>query len=635
MNRLGRHVLAAYYNDARVSILYCLNDVREKTGLAPIRDEANILNGLDTLSLTTATPEHQRERIRLLRNRFRFIDPATDFRPDAKNPDAVLTDPAHYERLLRWVFRLISDQRNTLVHPTEPEATITPRVHKDLFFALGKIYDSSLREVAKRFTLAPDVIQPLQRCGKGAQLKPLSRFSLALCSDPATSKNSGNLLPSEVLSDFGRVLLCALFLDKGQVAELASYFWQAGYDHHWDGQQQAIVRELLGVYRVHLPIQRLQVDDTVTAVTIDTLAELSRCPRPLLDALDPKDQARFRTGPSLAEPDAKDRDEEGDEGEDEASLLLVRGHRDRFVPLMMRFLDFDPENRLRFAVDLGQYFYNVRLKPGDRYTDGRPRVRRLARKVLAYGRLAAFDTAPKPDTWQRLEANYGRSSDDEQTAIQQGSGAIEPLLPYVVPCLPHYHYADDKIGLRLADANASVTYPALSIADAADLRAGRPSGRDTEPEFWASPDQLLDLGFYAYLRKTNSRFRRLDEVLNRYRGGMRRLLEALQGGGPNPAGAPGSVERRAAAQQWIDGLFGRAGSDDFAVALADLPKVITHHLLGFDTRPPVADDIHQRVAHLIEDTERRRRQLDHLLEAVSAHPGHGRGRHGHHQCGAL
>jgi hypothetical protein len=78
MNNLNHHVLAAYYNDARLNILSCLNDIREKNGQKPIHDEAEILTAFSTLALTTTTPERQRDLIKHLRNRFHFVDVLID-----------------------------------------------------------------------------------------------------------------------------------------------------------------------------------------------------------------------------------------------------------------------------------------------------------------------------------------------------------------------------------------------------------------------------------------------------------------------------------------------------------------------------------------------------------------------------
>ena len=376
--RLSAHTLASYYSDARLNILTCLNDVRVKTGLKPIKDEGQNVSALESLTLNNETPEGQEAQMRLLRRRFPFLNPMTDPKTEkadrshnkaheselsnkeraeqeenAKDRAEALRDvrPADFENRLHWLFRLVHDLRNTLVHPTEGVAVVPREIHKYLFLDLGKVYDASLNTVASRFGLDAKIKQPLLRKGKKGELRPFSEFSLALCTDPKEREKRAPIEAEHMLHDFGHVLLCALFLEKSQSAELISYFWQAGYAAHWNARQQALVRELIAVYRIRLPMQRLRFDESVSAIAINTLSELSRCPELLFDTLDEEDRKHFRIGASLnaPKPDAK----VGPELDaPDVSYLMVR-RRDYFVPLMMRMLDLDPKTRLRFAVDLG------------------------------------------------------------------------------------------------------------------------------------------------------------------------------------------------------------------------------------------------------------------------------------------
>jgi hypothetical protein len=657
--RLARYVLAAYYSDARLNILACLNDVRLKTGLKAVGDEGETVSALASLKLTDTSPENQRARVRLLRQRFPFLNPMTDpnpGKPDApqRKPDAELTDkerqqrekrakeraealheptPAEIESRLRWTLDLVHDLRNSLVHPNEPPAALTADVHKYLYLDLGKVYDAALRTVGTRFGLPPETREPLLRLAapprgqkgrKGkprdkqpqqekAKPKPFDRFNLALCLDPFDRSEATPPEATAVIHDFGLVLLCALFLEKSQSAELIRYFWDTGYAAPWSEQEQAVAKELIGVYRARLPMQRLQSDEGPQAVTLDTLAELSRCPMILFDALSEQDQRRFRTGatpgaPALAEPDT----------DDPAAAFLMTRRGDRFVPLTMRLLDLDPASRIRFAVDRGQYFYNVRWKPGTQFADGRGRVRRLGRKMVGYGRLRELLGADKPAAWQRLEQNFAASADAADAAEAGGYDAIQPLLPYIVPTEPHYHYNDDKIGIRLTQPNAVAAYPDLpSAAAAANTERCALDGAAMEPDFWLSPAQLLHLSFYAHLQRTDSKSLTPDVILRRYRGGFTKLLRQLDQGVPVLDGAPETPARRAAAQGWINQLFD-VGRDDASpeAPLGELPKVVARALLGADASRDDAAAIAQRIGHLIEDTERRIKRLDGMLQGV-------------------
>lgn len=608
---LEKHILAAYYNDARLNILACLNDIREKSGKKPIENEDQIKHAFSDLALSKATPERQSELIKQLRNRFHFLDLLTDASPQVsqkKKQDNATPLPQYYETHLGWMLELINDLRNSMTHPVDKETTIPYATHKKLYFALSKIYDSSFHTVKTRFGHETNAMQPFQRCGRDGKPKKAQHFSLALCTDPLDLDESSKLPQSKVLHDFGHILFCSLFLEKSQSAELINYFWQTRHGEQWpDTNQRTVIREMAAVYRMRLPVQRLKSDDTTTAATLDTLSELSRCPRALLEVLSPDDMNRFRGEPG------NETEETGEGEESGGSYLFARSRQDRFIPLMMRFFDFNPQNRIRFAVDLGQFYYNVRLKPADKFTDEHPRVRRLGQKILAYGKLADFETGDKPADWQQLEENYSVSRDDEEQILQNAGAAIQTLKPYIVPTYPHYHYFDDKIGFRLN--NTATGYPDLQAQRAQEaVSFGSPAGRDMMPEFWVSPAQMLELAFYSYLQTGNNRYLAPDILLTKYRAGMKNLLNALMRGSVALSGAAHSVERREQAQHWVDSHFDHQQGKRFAVPLSCLPKVVIQHLLGADSRQVSTTEVVARAEHILAETTRKQEQLKSLLQ---------------------
>lgn len=305
----------------------------------------------------------------------------------------------------------------------------------------------------------------------------------------------------------------------------------------------------------------------------------------------------------------------GENGDNDPSYLFARGHQDRFIPLMMHFLDFDPDSKLRFAIDFGQFYYNVRLKPADRFTDGHSRVRRLGQKIVGYGRLTDFEILEKPKAWQELEKNYTDFIEQQETLVCQTSDAIEQLNPYIVKSFPHYHYYDDKIGFRLAQSGEPAAYPDLHLQDLqSNSCLNAVAGKEMAPEFWISPSQMLHIGFYAYLQKTQIGHPSLDILLGIYRGGMTNLLKALANGDPSLTGEPFSDERRQEGQQWIDSFFGHHNGPQFSIKLADLPDVVMHHLIGSGDRQLTADEIVARAEHLLNETEHKQKQIDSLLQ---------------------
>jgi len=655
--RLDQAVLAAFYNDARLNILSCLNDIREKQGLSFIGDDAQIVSAFNDLShiLTQGTPEEASALIDRLRYRFPFIDTRTDASSRHKDFTPV---PDNFQHIFQRIFKLINSLRNTLVHPVNSPLLLDMDQHKNLFFMLNDIYDDARRLLKTRFDWSTRDLMPLLRCDHKGKPKAVNKFSFALCSDPKSRSNSPVIGYNRVLYDFGHVLLCSLFLDKSQSADLIHHFWQSGHGKFWQNQKhREMIKELISAYHIRLPLQRLKAD-SLTTLTIDALSELSRCPQPLLKTLKKEDKDKFRE--ALGTLDNIDISDDAGNGagnaaansarkqsqaEQQASYLLARSHEDRFVPLMMRFLEHDPANKLRFAIDLGQFYYHVRLKSGDFFTDNKPRVRRLGQKLICYGHLNNLN---KSDFWQQLEDNFALSSQEAKQAETLASAEPLQLKPYLVKTIPHYHFDNNKIGFRLAQstgkstdkranksANQKTDYPkypedkGISVEDIRQpIQLDKIPAEQMQAEFWISPAQMLHIGFYHYLYQHQqnatsgkaTQSKSIEVLLNTYKAGTLRLFKALKKQMPELAGEAFSAERHQAVQDYINGFYAAKGNNsdnsDYHISMANLPKVLVNALLGAQQQQVIPkQQIIDRANKLLQSTEQRQRQLERQLNA--------------------
>lgn len=609
---LPPEVLAAYYNDARLNVLACLNDIRSKVGRKVLENEDQIESAIKELGLITAPPEEQANMIKHLHRSFGFLKVLMDNTAKTNQAkDLAVPLPRYYEQRLTWVLALLNDLRNTFVHPTDPECQLERVLQRKLYFLLNRVYDASFHEVKKRFSHSTASMASFMRCGRDGKAKRSNEFVFALCSDPINVPENAITPQSQVLYSFGHVLFCALFLEKSQSAELMSHFWEAAsptLQQQWTTEQRSIIREMIAVYRLHLPIQRLESTDTTIALTLDTLSELARCPLPLLESLSPEDQAKFRFEAAMASEVEEENEPEG------ASVLFARGRNERFPSLMMRFLDFDADNRLRFAIDLGQFHYHVRLKAAEYFTDQLARVRTLGQKILSYGRLHDLERATKPADWTLLENNYTQLREEAELIKAQGIQGIVTLHPYLIPTYPHYHYFPERIGFRLdhAEKPTNADYPDLNAHAAQQAIAlPSPSAQTMQPQFWMSHEQLLHTTFYHYLWKTQAQGHtasRIDTLIRRYEAGMRTLVKKLA------QGEPSYPMTRTEAQQWVDQCFNAQGR--FAVPLSSLPQVVQHHLIqGRKANPLSHAALKQRIEHLSADTEQRLTALKSLLQS--------------------
>ncbi len=616
-----KHVFAAYFSDARLNIMASLNDVREKSGLKRYKNEAENVQNFEGIFPKNIASDIRDKRITLLRIRFPFIETIVD-------PGRGKENPASKYGELSWLFQLVNDMRNVFIHSTGSEEEIDYQHHKKIFNALRKVYDCGLRTVKSRFQLENDTTMPLLRCDNRGRPKPFNKFSLALCTSP---ERNGNKKQSDVLHDFGRVLLCSLFLEKRQISGLVSHFWDKnGYGTDWNDSEQTIIRELLYVNRIRLPSQRLRTDSTLTSVTLDTISELARCPRPLFELLDADGQENFRVGRSPKNPQNRN---------DDPSYLLLRGHQSRFIPLAMRHLDFDSKCKLRFAVDLGQYYHSVRLKPAESFIDGNPGIRRLGQKIIAFGRLKDFEDAEKPEIWKKLEENGQKFAEEEEELLKRASitGSPEELKPYIIKTFPHYHLYRDKIGFCIdweEKKDQKVKYPNLGVRgeDSKSTDSGGIKKRENRQlsrhQFWISPNKIIDLAFYHYLQteikqeitasvKTGRKkcpYPSVENILKEYYEGMVVLIKELKEQGPLPPWTeiPQISERRAECHRWINKEIIKA--ENFTISLADLPKAIRRHLKVLDSRETSVSDIIKRTKTMIEETCKKQKEIEYLLK---------------------
>lgn len=260
--QLEQHILASYYHDARLNILACLNDIREKSGRGRIDNEDQIKHAFTDLALSKATPERQTELIKQLRYRFHFLDLLTDASSQVsqkEKQDNATPLPHYYESHLTWMLERVNGLRNTMAHPVDKEITIAYAIHKKLYFALSKLHNSRSHTVKTRFSHETHAMQPFQRCdgkGKPTSAKP---FAFALCTDPLDLSESSDLPKSKVLHDFGHILFCSLFLEKSQSAEWINYFWQTPQGSKWgDTVQRTIIREMIGAVLLQCAFETCQ-----------------------------------------------------------------------------------------------------------------------------------------------------------------------------------------------------------------------------------------------------------------------------------------------------------------------------------------------------------------------------------------
>ena len=137
------------------------------------------------------------------------------------------------------------------------------------------------------------------------------------------SKDKNN---PDKLSTVGLITLCSLLLEKKHIHELlqksgflASFSTKTG--NNVELSRQAIIFEVMSIYRIVLPQRKLNIEKSEIQVALDMLNELKKCPEELFDLLSDKDKEEFAIT-----------------SEDNERVLLRR-YSDRFPQLILSYFD--------------------------------------------------------------------------------------------------------------------------------------------------------------------------------------------------------------------------------------------------------------------------------------------------------
>lgn len=299
----------------------------------------------------------------------------------------------------------------------------------------------------------------------------------------------------DVLSDFGVVFFCTLFLEKEQARlmqeELRLY--QTGpYDGSEDGdfEKNEILREMFSVYRIRVPHgKRLDPMDNATLLAMDMLNELRKCPMPLYDVL-----------PRAAKQEFEDVVRHPNEMTQEVFKRLRS--TDRFPYLALRYIDLiECFGNIRFQVQLGKFRY----KFYDKTTiDGDQVVRGLEKEINGFGRLQDVELARQEKYGHLLQQTVEVETGEENITIDNLVADTATSAPYLSDRKASYNIHSNRIGLfwnekdekQLLIGDDKLYLPVLAVDDNGKANVEMPAPRAS-----LSVRDLPALIFYLDLRQ--------------------------------------------------------------------------------------------------------------------------------------
>ena len=384
--------------------------------------------------------------ISLLNHYFRFL-PLLNQTLDAGNPD-----PGQYHKIMCLFLDQLDAVRNQYTHAISKRVSF----NDELITKLEFIFDGGLPAIKERFQMDENMMNHLRRYKglnkKGDKPKDNHAFKYAFY------KNHG-------ISEDGLAFFICLFLEPEY-----SYLFLKRLKDFKEGSNQ-ILKSTLEAYtisRCKLPENKLQsTGDDKTALLLDMLNELQRCPKELFDKLSPQDQKKFQT--------TSDENEE-EESEEGIQALLIR-KKNRFPYFALRYIDHtNMFKKLRFQIDIGNYCYHSY----DANMDDQKILRRWEKKLLTFGRLHEIGEKAK-QKWKTLIRDPAKINDATPA-------------PFIVQTQAHYHFTGGEgklIGLKDSSEDGFVELPELESGEHAHVKT-------QEVDYYLSTDELPGLLLYNY-----------------------------------------------------------------------------------------------------------------------------------------
>lgn len=579
-----RAYFAAYSNMAQQNAYLTLLHISKKLGIDETDSyESNLYEMKifkEVLDNNKAKAEQVRKAEKMLDKHFPFLKYFFDkeLSYQKKNDTAFVTS-RYYSTLLKRMLGLLNSLRNYYTHYSPEEKSLQEirdleRKNKKeikLSAYLRNCFEGGRRKVKDRFKLSEEDMEFLtgnlhwEKCVRDGKKEQQERNDFYYKLDTADGE----------LSHVGRLYFICLFIDKKYATMFVD---QVGlFDSECLEKEKKIIREIFSVARIRLPKERLESQSERTALALDMLNELQKCPSELFETLSPEDRNRFRVKTSAAPVPGYLLPADPEESE----VLMMR-YRDRFPRLALRYLDeceiFD---KIRFQVALGKYRYAFYEKQCID-SESRDRVRSLEKDLNGFGRLQEIEEEQKKQ-WGPLIRPIDQVQKDETDSD-----------PYITDHHASYLISGNRIGLWFDDEKRWLMPPLPENPLAHDLNDQRKQGlkiaEGTAPLCWLSVYELPGLLFHQLLSEDK---KATERIIIDCVAGYHRLFKDIEEGNLLPFDTQEAYETTLA--------------EKYSLAPADIPEKIQDYLTGkeVDMDARFQKLAQEKLEQMIEATEYR------------------------------
>ena len=404
------------------------------------------------------------------------------------------------------------------------------------------------------------------------------------------------------MSDTAILYFICLFLEKKVAFELmdeVGFTEQIKFKGEHADKQLLYLKEIMCMNRIRMTKTKLDSEMNNTALALDMINELRKCPKPLYEVFCKEAREEFKDDTTVIWEREHGREavttEETQEADDDnlanenatdkntPRSTFVRWE-DNFPQMALKYIDMTAMfNDIRFQLNLGKYRFAFYMHNTEQSVDGRERLRILQKEIHGFGRPLEVEEQKKLK-WAPL---YDVKTVQDGLTIK--SPDKEGQKPYITEQRPQYAI-DDKshsIGLRWEDWNAigvgnkhygdldskKMFLPYLPSNPVAEEKQTNQAEPLLAPQCILSLYELPGLIFYQYLmsKYKNSKYDAESIIKHTFKN-LQQFFKDVADGTLCPI-TDGDEEVRKAA-------LSKVLADKYQLSVSDIPDKLKKYLMG-------------------------------------------------------